>query len=74
LRRKRGEGATSVPQASLTGNNDRLRMMILCRIAHITLKLSAYQTRSEQFRPAIDESLSDDQPRDEHFFSLFQVL
>jgi hypothetical protein len=29
---------------------------------------------SEQFRPAILSGLSDHEGRDEHFFSLFQVL
>ena len=31
-------------------------------------------SRSEQFRSAILFSLGDDETRDEHFFSLFQVL
>jgi hypothetical protein len=30
--------------------------------------------RTEQFRPVIAFQLSDDDCRDEHFFSLFQVL
>jgi len=57
---------------------------ILCRIAHIARKVSSgivkidqsalTGSRSEQFRPAIVEGLSDRIGGDEQVFSLFQVL
>jgi len=54
----------------------------LCRIAHsrrfVTprgVNLFAHPpARTEQFRPAILSGFSDHGVRDEHFFSLFQVL
>ena len=63
-------------------NDDRARPMILCRIAHISRilqsaiaeKLIFAVLRTEQFRSAIVFGVGDHDSRDEHFFSLFQVL
>ncbi len=63
-------------------NDDSARPGILCRIAHIPSdssisdcrEVDLRRLRTEQFRPAIAFCLSDHDYRDEHFFSLFQVL
>jgi hypothetical protein len=63
-------------------NDDRAKPVILCRIAHIPCgffdpaaeKFDVFRLRTEQFRPAIAFRLSDHDGRDEHFFSLFQIL
>ena len=63
-------------------NDDRAKPVILCRIAHIpcgffrsaAVKFDLFRLRTEQFRPAIAFRLSDHDGRDEHFFSLFQIL
>jgi hypothetical protein len=66
-------------------NHDRRRAEMLCRIAHNPPEISegiaklggpklARLDGSEQFRPAIIWGLRDHGGRDEHFFSLFQVL
>jgi len=62
-------------------NDDRTRLVILYRIAHIHSDSSIShcgeahlrRLRTEQFRPAIGFRLSDHDSRDDLFFSLFQV-
>ena len=63
-------------------NHDRPGRRMLCRIAHIRRNLNQHRADppidvyegSEQFRSAIPLCLGDHNGRDEHFFSLFQVL
>ena len=72
---------------SVDGHGGRLPTMrpepVRISNTHIAHKHSAFATiqhlflpqdESEQFRPALIESLSDHDGRDEHFSSLFQVL
>jgi hypothetical protein len=67
-------------------HDDTSRAAILCKIAQLSQELSVRKVtvkpilglgckiQSEQFRSAIVSSLGDHKARDEHFFSLFQVL
>jgi hypothetical protein len=50
------------------------RQPMLCRIAHILLRLFVRRNASEQFRSAIVSALRDDSAGVEHCFSLFQVF
>jgi hypothetical protein len=58
-----------------------LQLSILCKIARFSTESGVWKLRKanfdalcEQFRSVILLYLSDDDSRDEHFFSLFQVF